>query len=131
MTVKVAVVDTGTVGFPQVTVIPVVDTALGVKIRLLVNCPAVLLVNMAVNPMAVKTLPTGSDAKNETPGAEKTPDRSVRHLRVLPVVKAHVQTLWSLSLGHRFSSLLPSQIKLTVAEITPVQWKKSIPCQIL
>ena len=93
MTASPSVVDIGTVGFPQVTAIPVVDTAVGVKIRLLVNCPALLLVRLAVNPMAEKTLPTGSDAKNETPGAEKTPDRSVRHLSVFPDVKTHVQIL--------------------------------------
>ena len=73
----------------------------GVKIRMLVNCPTVLLVNSAVNPIAAEECPTGSAEENETPpGDGKTPGCVVDHLSVSPVVTTHVHILCSLSSGH-------------------------------
>ena len=81
--------------------IPLADTVEGVKIRMLVNCPSVLLVNSAVNPITAEECPTGSAEENERPGAGKTPGSGVvNHISVSPVVTTQVHILGSLSLGH-------------------------------
>ena len=74
----------------------------GLKIRMLVNCPSVLLVNTAVIPIVwAAERPTGSAEENrETLGAVKqTPACVVDHLSVFPEV-THVHILCSLTLGH-------------------------------
>ena len=107
----------GLYGFSQDTVKLVVDTAVGVKIKLLAMCPAVLLVSMAVNPLVVEVamVPTGYAVKKETPGEVKTPGRVVCHRRVFPEVRTHMHILCSLSPGHRFLSLSLLQSKVSVA----------------
>ena len=99
MTVRVFLSSSPEFGFSQDTFNPVVDTA-GVKIRILVNCPSVLFVNFAVNPIAAYECPTGSAEENETPGDGKTPGFVVNHVSVFPEVTTHVHILGSLSLGH-------------------------------
>ena len=100
MTVRVFPRPSPVFGFSQVIVNPVVDMTEGVKIRMLVNCPSVLLVNSAVNPIVTEECPTGSAEENETPGAGKTPGCVVDHLSISPEVTTHVHILGSLSLGH-------------------------------
>ena len=57
----------------QVTAIPDDDTALGVKVMILVRFPIVFVVKVTVNPMLVKDVPTGSLDENLTPVPLKTP----------------------------------------------------------
>ena len=83
--------------------IPLANTAEGVKIRMLVNCPSVLLVKFAVNPIAAEECSTGSVEENEILGASggQTPDcNAVDHISLSPVVTTQVHILGLLSLGH-------------------------------
>ena len=105
MTAIVLLDAAGKNGFSQVIFKPVVDTTSGVKIRLAVKLPTVLLISMAVKPMSVLLVSnTGSFRTKDTP-CVKTPLWSVYNLKAevlgLADVITHVHTLCSLSPGHR------------------------------
>ena len=91
--------------FSQVTdVFSIVDKAEGVKVRMLVNCPPVLLVNLAVNPIVAEEFPTWFAEVNERVIGVKaratTGCRVIDHISAFPEVTRHVHILGSLSLGH-------------------------------
>ena len=73
-------------------IIPDDDTAVGVKVMILVRFPVAFVVKVSVNPMLVKDVPTGSLDENSTLVSLKTPLRFVLHLKATPVL-VHVQIL--------------------------------------
>ena len=89
--------------FSHITdVVPLVDKATkGVKIRVLVNCPPVMLVKFAVNSIAAEESPTWFAEVNETILDMKPAGcRVVDHVSVFPKGTIHEHILCSLSLGH-------------------------------
>ena len=80
----------GVSGSSQVTANPDDDTAVGVKVMMLVSVPFVLLVKMTTNPIAVLFAPTGSVEMIVTPAPLKTPVLFVDHLRNPLEVQVHI-----------------------------------------
>ena len=82
----------------QVTANPDDDTAVGVKVMMLVRIPFVLLVKLTANPISVILAPNGSNERNVAPIPSKTPVLFVLHLSCPLEVQVHI--LCSSSPGH-------------------------------